>query len=52
MTCKPAINKKVSKSVILLMLHLFIIILIEFLNYELSTIFTMYGIISVYIQPK
>ena len=34
------------------MLYLFIIILMEFLNYETSTIFSMYGIISVYIQPK
>ena len=34
------------------MLNLFIIILLEFLNYELSTIFTIYGIISVYIQPR
>ena len=51
-TCKPAINHSVSKSVLLSILYLFINILIEFLNYELSTIFTIFGIISVYIQPR
>ena len=38
---KLAINQKISKSLLLLMLYLFIIILMEFLNYELSTIFTI-----------
>ena len=42
----------VSKSVLLSILNLFMIILMKFLNYELSTILTMYGIISVYIQPR
>ena len=46
--CKPAINMRVSKSVLLSMLYLFIIILMEFLNYELNTIFTMYGMYGVY----
>ena len=40
-TYKLAINKRVSNSVLLSNLYLFIFILIEFLNYELSTIFTM-----------
>ena len=51
-TYKHAINQRVSKSVLLSMLYVFIIILMEFFNHELSTIFTIYGIISVYIQPR
>ena len=51
-TYKPAMNHRISESVLLSILNLFIIISMEFLNYELSTISTIYSIISVHIQPK
>ena len=45
-TYKRAINQRVTKSVLLSILYLFIILLIEFLNYELSTIFTIYTVLQ------
>ena len=41
---KPDISQRASKCVPIPILYLFIIILMEFLKYELSTIFTIYGI--------